>query len=134
LSPSNDVCTYFSINEYVVIDTKIFLSRPNIDKIYLVEFSPGDLECPDTEPLGMFFENGIRKYLWGNHMYAEYALDYRLLSDKILYLQSNASDNEYDNYKRLLGFLFKCQRSPAPNTISYSIVDHMFVRAVYRVD
>lgn len=136
---------YFVLLDYAVIDTELFdLPTALIgQQLFLVQFQADGLECPQSEPIGVFHYAGIRRFIWKDKFYTEYALDFRMAMDKTAELIRVTEEKEKAlNYRKLLDLLKDYGFCPAPNfdsTYDEILADpelkvRKYVRAIYEIE
>lgn len=136
---------YFVLLDFAVIDTELFdLPTASIGEyLYLVQFQAAGLEYPKSEPIGVYYYAGIRRFIWKNKFYSEYDLSYRPNMDRAAELLMETRDkDEALNYRKLLDFLKYYGRAPAPNIDStYDEVlanpelrVRKYIRAIYEIE
>lgn len=108
--------SYYRLLEYVKLDKfKFKLVRD----IYLVKFTSVGIADPNAMPICTFYESGIRKYMWNDHIWSECEICHLELGklvdrDRIT---DRAADLYYD-YKYM----------PLSSSSSYN------VRAIYKIE
>ena len=136
---------YFVLLDFAVIDTELFgLSTATIGKhLYLVRFQAAGIEHPKSEPFGVYHYAGIRRFIWREHFYTEYALDYRLAMERAAVLITETRTKEEAlKYRKLLDFLKYYGQAPAPNfdsTYDKILSDpelrlRKYIRAIYEIE
>jgi hypothetical protein len=134
----SDLEALYALDDYFVIDP----SNPNLPDllrkslrtcllgdynrpITLIIFTTTELDNPISEPIGMYFKNGNRRYYWRDKHWAEYDISHISRSLKSLYLISSDYQAILNNQSDL-GNLKECPSSitkypgPAPNSLPYS--------------
>lgn len=64
---------FYGLVDWVKISTplKSMVNDHSENQVYLINFKIVDLHDPNIEPVGMFFESGVRKYVWRDEYWAE---------------------------------------------------------------
>lgn len=136
---------YFVLLDFVAVDTDLFdLPTTSIgDCLYLVKFQAAGLEYPKSEPIGVYHYAGIRRFIWRDKFYTEYALDYRPVMERAAELITEVREvGEVLNYRKLLDFLKYYGQAPAPNfdsTYDEILSDpelrlRKYIRAIYEIE
>jgi hypothetical protein len=135
---------YFVLLDHVVINTALFeLPTATIgDRLYIVKFQAAGLESPKTEPIGVYHYAGIRRFIWKDKYYTEYALDPRPTMERAAELLVETKNvGSAMALRKLLDFLKLYKSSPAPNFDSThdkvlndpELRRRQFMRAIYEI-
>lgn len=136
---------YFVLLRHMRLDARLFTGFPKFlpPETYLVEFQAVGIELPSSEPIGICYYAGIRRFIWRDKMYSECDLDHRTMKTRISELITETKSEESEKYCRKIFDLLKCYSiSPAPNISSTSdlalsdpdIRSQKFVRAIYLIN
>lgn len=61
---------FFCMSGYLIIDTKKYKMPKSLGKsVCLIIFKRCGLENPDCDPIGVYYEGGIRRYMWRKTMW-----------------------------------------------------------------
>ena len=138
--------SYFVLLRHVRLDTRLFTGFPKSsigNFLYLVEFQAAGIELPSSEPIGICYYAGIRRFIWRDKMYSECDLDHRTAKTRVSELIIETKSKESEEYCRKILDLLKCySQAPAPNINSTSDLalsdpdmrSQRFVRAIYLID
>jgi hypothetical protein len=133
----SDLEALYALDDYFVIDP----SNPNLPDllrkslrtcplgdynrpITLIIFTTTELDNPISEPIGMYFKNGNRRYYWRDKHWAEYDISHISRSLKSLYLISSdyqaILNNQYNigNHNECSSF-----KTESPETVLNSQID-----------
>lgn len=99
--------TYFAVYRVAVIDViKFDLPRTCGLFLYLIEFSSKHLECPHSDPIGVYHYGGIRRFIWKNRFWNEICINHRDIANKAeLMLADSMEQSNAKNLKVLLDML-----------------------------
>lgn len=135
---------YYVLLDYAVIDTELFDLPMSIGQyLYLVQFQAAGLEYPQSEPIGVYHYAGIRRFIWRDKFYTEYALSYRTAMDRAAELISRTEIKaDAVQYRKLLDLLQRYGTGAPPNfnsTYDEVLADpelrlQQYVRAIYEIE
>ena len=136
---------YFVLLDHAKLDTRLFTGLPTSsigNTLFLVEFQAGGIEVPSSEPIGIYYYAGIRRFIWRDKFYSEYGLDYRAIMKRVSELMIETKTEEAMLHcRKILDLLKHYGRAPAPNfdsTHDQVLSDpersrQRFVRAIYAI-
>lgn len=85
------------------------------DEIFGVTFSPKNLEIPTAEPIGVYFQDGSRKYIWRDKFWMEVDLPVASFLERIAKkLKVAVSPKEAMEYRDLMDFVKLYGKSVGP--------------------
>ncbi len=123
--------TFFGVLKFEVINDPIGLC--------IIGFATRNLASPTTDPIGLYYVHGDRRYMWRDRVWAEYDLPYRDLRASVSEQIRNSRDpKETAGYLRLMDAINCYQFSSAP-TVN-DVVDNpasndkSFWRCIYLVN
>lgn len=139
--------SYFVLLRHVRLDTRLFTAitaRCRFSNfLYLVEFQAAGIELPSSEPIGICYYAGNRRFIWRDKMYSECDLHHRAMKTRISELITETKSEESEKYwRKVLDLLKFYSKAPAPNINSTSDLalsdpdmrSQKFVRAIYLID
>lgn len=71
--PPDTPIIFFTVIESVLFQPSMYGIKFGQD-IFLVHFTDQDISDPNNEIIGIYYEHGIRRYLWNDKIYVEYSL------------------------------------------------------------
>lgn len=89
----------YRVVEHLLIDTKQYGLPSSLgDKVFFIIFERGGLEDPNNDPLGVFYEGGIKYYIWRAKHWVGVDYDLKNLLEKaqILRLQGRIKQEDLD--------------------------------------
>lgn len=77
----------FRVAEYLLIDTKQYGLPSSLgDKVYFIIFERSGLEDPNNDPIGIYYNGGIKYYLWRSRHWVGIDYDMKRIVDKAIEL------------------------------------------------
>lgn len=144
MSKSQDKPTtinFFALTAHISLNMNDF-KMPKVGSsynIYIVEFQTANLENPTTEPIGVFFSRGMRRYLWRDRYWAEYAMPHRAVNEILAgLLRDCINKDEALRLRTWMGLINKYAGSVGPTNAD--MVDNptsagkVFYRAIYEIN
>lgn len=126
--------TFFVVQNWATVNTiKFGLPSTYGSSVYLIEFRAKHLECPSSEPIGVYHYAGIRRFIWRDRFWNEVDIDYRDMMKKAATLLTQSHDqSEAMNLRVLLGLLqqYRTISAPLPNANE----EQVFCRAMYEIN
>lgn len=92
----NDI-EFFCVAGYLVIDTKQYKMPTYLgSKICLIIFKRCGLENPNCDPIGIYYNGGIKRYLWRNTVWNGVDYDMRSIIEQAIRFSSNGKISQDD--------------------------------------
>ncbi len=107
--------------------------------LHIITFSARDLANPSTEPLGLFYVNGTRRYIWQDRFWADYDVPCGPLMAAVALKLRDVQDEEAAlTLRRVLDILkeYKVDAGPTPqdHVDNPASRDRKFNRVLYEVN
>lgn len=130
---------YFAVIDFVPISPEEF-DLPRLGStLYLVSFATRDLGNPETDPIGVYFYSGMRRFIWRDKFWSEYELPYRPVMERIAEKLRDCIDkDEAIRLRRWLDELKNYSKSQGPT--GQDMIDNpltqgkTFHRVIYEIN
>ncbi len=74
---------FFAVVNHFAIDPKKYDLPRIAPLLYMIEFTVQNLENPQSDPIGVYFYAGIRRYVWRDKFWSDYEIPVRCFMNKI---------------------------------------------------
>jgi hypothetical protein len=121
---------FYQVIDFHILEHTTYNISKSVGDIALIKFSFGDLSDPATDPIAMYSEGGIRKYLWKGSTFGEYAIDTHDIH-KILISKNTVSQN---TAAVVLELLVKYLNLCPPSTYHKPSSNLEYCRAIWKIN
>ena len=122
---------FYQVMDFHILEHSAYNISQSIGDIALIKFKFGDLSDPAADPIAMYSEGGIRKYLWKGCTFGEYAIDTHSIHNILI---SSTNTMPKNSAAIVMEFLVKYLNLYPPSTYHKPSSNLEYCRAIWKIN
>lgn len=119
---------FFTVSRVAVIDNhRLGVQGAFSNTTFLVEFCDRDIEDPNSDPIGVYYYNGSRRFIWKDRFWSEVNIDRNVLLHNLALSKYRPNDELLRELLQKYSVTYREIINRSEGNIS------TFCRAIYRV-